>query len=181
MLTKHRPPSPKEKDELAGYRERHGACKGWKPIEIMEPTRAKLALDCKKGALDMTVSLGPDGLIAGFDGTSRNVPIPADERKVADAIASLIGQWDEALYTKHLARAFPKHDDVVAFYDGVRKRHGTCAVKSAEHAAFDRTILLTCERGRDIRLSLTLDAKDRDVVQGYVLRPGGGGGVCPVR
>lgn len=181
MLTKGRPPFPKEKDELAGYRARHGACKGWKPVEIMDPAHAKLALECTTGALEMTVGLGPDGLIAGFGGTSRDVPIPADERKVADAITKLIGKWDEALYKKHLAHAFPKRDEVVDFYDGVRKRHGKCEVKSAEHEAFDRTILLTCERGSGIRLSLTLEEKDRSVIQRYRLRSPGSGGMCPVR
>ena len=102
-------------------------------------------------------------------------------RKVADAIVKLIGKWDDGLYKKHLAHAFPKRDKVVEFYDGVRKAHGTCAVKSAEHAAFDRTIVLACERGRDIRMSLTLDAKDRSVIRSYTLRPIAVGGTCPVR
>lgn len=181
MLTKGRPAYPKEKDELAGYRERHGACKGWKPIEIVEPTRAKLALECEKGSLEMSVSLGPDGLIGGFDGTSRDVPIPKDERKVADAIAKLIARWDEGLYKKHLATAFKEHDEVRAFYDHFRERHGTCAVKSATHAAFDRTVLLACERGGDLHLTLALDAKNPDVVKSYALRPAGAVGTCPVR
>jgi CubicO group peptidase (beta-lactamase class C family) len=179
MLTKGRSAFPKEKDELAGYRERHAPCKGWKATEIQEPTRAKLSLDCARGALDMSVALGPDGLVAGFDGTSRDVPIPADERRIGEAVAKLIGAWDEGLYKKHLSRAFPQHDEVVAFYEGVRRKHGKCAVRSAEHAAFDRTILLACERGRDLRLSVTLDAKDPSVVRGYKLRTAPAGGRCP--
>ncbi len=181
MLTKGRPAYPKEREELAGYRERHGACKGWKPIEIEDPTRARLALECERGSLDMSVRIGPDGLIAGFDGRSRDVPIPKDERAVADAIVRLIAKWDEGLYKRHLAAAFKDKGEVRDFYDHVRERHGTCAVKSAAHGAFDRTILLACERGGDVNLTLKLDAKDPSVVKGYALRPARPGGTCPVR
>lgn len=61
MQTKGRPAFPREKDEFAAYRERHGSCSGWKPLVIAEPTRARLTLTCAKGSLEMTVSLGPDG------------------------------------------------------------------------------------------------------------------------
>lgn len=181
MLTRERKPYPDEKNELAGYRDRHGPCQGWKPVEITSPRTARLALSCAKGALDMTVSLGSDGLIAGFSGVSRDVSIADDERKVAAAIARLIDRWDEALYKKHLAHAFPRHAEVVEFYDHLREGHGACSVKSAEQTHTNRTILLSCERGRDLRLSLTLDAQDRSAVARYTVRNASSGGVCPVR
>ncbi len=181
MLTKGRRAIPEEQKELAGYRERHGTCTGWKPIEIFDPTHARLSLACSKGPLEMEVDLGPDGLISGFSGTSRDVPIPPEERKVADALAKLIGNWSDALYKKHLSKAFPKRDEVSDFYSGLRKKYGRCQVRSAEHVVFDRTILLSCERGRDLRLTLTVDEKDHDVVRSYKIRPTPSEGTCPVR
>ncbi len=109
------------------------------------------------------------------------MPIPKDERAVADAIAKLIGAWDEAVYKKHIARAFPERDQVADFYQGLRAKYGTCAVTSAEHAAFERTILLACERGGELRLSLTLDDQDRAVIRSYKLRPAPAAGICPLR
>ena len=97
------------------------------------------------------------------------------------AIAKLITKWDDALYDKHLARAFKDRDGTRAFYDGLRARRVTCAVQSASHAPFHRTILLACERGGDLTLTLTLDANNPDVVTSYHLRPVGGEGPCPVR
>ena len=73
------------------------------------------------------------------------------------AIVALVAKWDDALYEKHLAKAFTDKHEVRGFYDGLRARHGTCAVESATHGAFERLIRLGCGRGGDLNLKLTLE------------------------
>jgi CubicO group peptidase (beta-lactamase class C family) len=186
MLSKNRPPvAPKaEEDELAGYKSIHGACRGYKPIEFTSPLRGKVAMECEKGTLEMSITLdATDHLIAGFDGTSKGVPMPERLLPAAKGVVSLIAKWDDRLYAKHLAPRSPgKKEDTVAFYAKVRERHGTCKLGSAERTGDGSfTTLLTCDRGGDVRLHLKVDEKTPDVIVEYTIKPASPPGVCPVR
>jgi CubicO group peptidase (beta-lactamase class C family) len=182
MLRAGRKDAPDEKDELAGYKELHGACKGYRPVEVVSSLEARLAMDCERGPFEMRIILSAaDGLIDGFAGTTRDVPIPPALRAVADDLTGLVRAWDEAVYAKHLAR-FPRpHDELVKFFGGLRAAHGACAVSSSTKEAFDRTIVLACDRGGPLSLTLAVDAKEPDVVTGVAFHNAAGGGTCPVR
>jgi CubicO group peptidase (beta-lactamase class C family) len=186
MLRAGRKDAPTERDELAGYRELHGACKGWAPIEVVSQIEARFAMECERGPFETRIILWPaDGLVDGFVGTSRDLPVPPALRPVADDMAGLIRAWDDAVYEKHLAK-FPKpRDEMVKFFDGLRASHGACTVTSSTMEAFDRTLVLTCDRGGALSLTLAVDPKAPDAITGIAFRNagggGGGGGPCPVR
>jgi hypothetical protein len=139
-------------------------------------------MDCDRGPFEMRIILSAaDGRIGGFIGTTRDVPIPPALREVADHMTGLIRQWDEAVYEKHLAK-FPRpHDELAKFFDGLRASHGGCAVASSTKEALDRTIVLACDRGGSLTLTLAVDPKAPDTVTGLAFRGAGGGGTCPVR
>src|SRR5262249_47521731 len=153
-----------EKDELEGYRQLHGACKGYAPLRVESPTRAVFKLDCERGSLEMFVSLGSDGLIDGFGGTSRDLPAPPELRKVGERLAGLIKKWDEGVYKKHLTKAKGSRDEAVKAFDAQRSAHGACTVKAFVNVGFDRKLVLSCQRGGDLTLGLKLDPKDADAV-----------------
>ncbi len=187
MLTKNRPTiaPDAEQRELAGYKSVHGACRGYKPIEFSSPVRGRVAMECERGTLEMGISLDPtDHLIAGFDGTSKDVAVPDRLLPAAKAVASLIGKWDDRLYQKHLApHASGKKEDTVAFYAKVRDRHGVCKLGAAERGGDGSfSPLLSCERGGDVRLHLIkIDEKTPDQIVEYTIKPASPPGVCPVR
>jgi CubicO group peptidase (beta-lactamase class C family) len=180
MLSPGRPAYPKEKEELAGYHARHGACRGFHALEILRSTAGRFRVDCEKGPLDMELSIGAAGLIDGFTGTTPDVPLTAEERRAAEALAGLIGRWSDAVYRKLLDRKSRSREDTVAFFDRVRAAHGACAVQSARQRGFTRTVHLTCDRGGDLTLSFTLDEADRAAVKSFGMRPFQSG-TCPIR
>lgn len=181
MLTPGRSvPMSDEKTELEGYKSLHGACKGSSLIRVNGPNDAVFKMDCERGALAMAVTLANDGLIAGFVGTSRDLPIPPDLRKVADRVVGLVKKWDEGVYKRHLAKVKRPRDAAVKLFDDLRAAHGACEVKSMINVGFDKKLVLECERGGDVTLALAIDPKSQDTVNAYMFR-GVGGGTCPVR
>jgi hypothetical protein len=180
MLRAGRPPAPEEKRELSTYKALHGACKGYSVIEAASPYRGRVKMECERGSLEMSVRLWPsDGLIDGFAGTSRDIAPPSALRKVADRLAGLVAKWDEATYRKYLAKVKP-HDETSKFFERLRSKHGACTVKAPVHEIFDWKMPLVCERGGDMTMQVTLDAKDPGVVKGYVFEPATSG-LCPVK
>jgi len=185
MLSKGRDKDPSEQEELAGYKKLHGACKGYAPIEAERPRAGRFRMDCERGTLELSMQLGADGLITGFLGTSRDLPIEPDLKKVADRVVGLVGKWDDGAYRKHLAPKSTKtRDETVKEFDALRSMHGACTVKSATRAvirgAFDRRLELSCERGGDMSLVLHIDPKDANAVAAYWFEASAIG-TCPVR
>jgi hypothetical protein len=181
MLTPGRHVQPsEEREELAGYRKIHGACKGATPLVVRAPSSAVFRLECERGALEMDLSLAGDGLIAGFSGTSRDVPLPAERRKIAERVVGLIAKWDDAVYRKHLARTKKTREDAARFFTDLRAAHGACSVKAQVVTMGTERIVLDCERGGDMLFELGVDAKKADEVTGYGFS-GAGQGTCPVR
>jgi hypothetical protein len=182
MLAKGRPRLPAEKGELTGYKNLHGTCTGYSPIELTSPLHGRFAMQCERGKLEMEIRLnGDDRLIMGFSGTSRDVPPPANVERVARDLAGLIKRWDEAIYKKRL---LPKlktpRAEVEALFTRVRADHGGCAVKTFTRRPDRDEFSLTCDRGGDLRLSFTIDEKDENVVASLGVRPLPAGGMCPV-
>lgn len=180
MLSPGRPPFPREKEELAGYHERHGTCRGFAPLEVLSPTAGRFRIDCARGPLEMEVSVGPAGLIDGFTGTTPDVVLPPEERRAAEALTGLIGRWNAAVYSRVLDRTSRSRAETSAFFERVRNAHGACAVKSARQRGFARTVLLACDRGGDLTLSFSLDEAEPGAVKTFGMRPFQPG-TCPVR
>jgi CubicO group peptidase (beta-lactamase class C family) len=181
MLTMGRPPVlNEEKAELGGYKKLHGACKGYAPADVTGPRTAWFRMDCERGTLDMEIVLGADGLIAGFVGRSRDLPVPPEIRKIADRVVGLVKKWDDGVFKKHLAQTKRPREDAAKYFDDLRAVHGTCGVKSLTNFGTDRRILVECERGGDLSLNLSVDPKDADAVTSYAF-DGVGQGTCPVR
>jgi hypothetical protein len=139
-------------------------------------------VDCERGTLQMAITLSAaDGGIMGFAGKSLGVEVSKGLQAAAEALAGLIGKWDDRVYKKHLAQKATKpREETAAFFEKVRVAHGVCTVKSAVREVFEQWFELDCERGGALTLSLSLDAKDEKAVQKFAIRPVGGG-TCPVR
>jgi CubicO group peptidase (beta-lactamase class C family) len=180
MLTAgRRPIESEEQAELAGYKKLHGACKGFAPLEA-EGNTAIFRMDCEHGTLRMEVSLGSDGLIAGFAGRSSDLPVPPEMRKAADRVVGLVKKWDDAVFKKHLSKTKRPREEAVKLFDELRAAHGTCGVKSLTNVVFDQRIVVACERGGDLTLTVQMDPKDADAVTSYAFEAASQG-TCPVR
>ncbi len=170
-----------ERRELAGYRGANGACTGYTLTEARSPTSARVAMQCEHGALEMDVTIDPQGLILGFSGTSRDVPAPPAVAKAAGRLAGLVKRWDEAVYRKILGKNVTKtHAERVAFFEKVRAGHGACAPKGYTRTDEKQEVALVCERGGDLTLGITLDPKDEEAIASFGLVPASDG-PCPVR
>ena len=171
-----------DRDELAGYRAVHGACKGFAPIEISSPWKARFSMACERGALEMEVEVSTgDGLLRGFTGISRDVSPPPELAGAAERVAGLIGKWDERVYKKLLAPGAPgsRADAELSFVQR-RAAHGACKVTSFSRWANRPDFHLACERGGDLTLTLALDEKRKSVVKSYAIT-GEGSRACPAR
>ena len=182
MLTAGRKEYPEEKEELAGYRNLHGKCNNFAPLEVESPLRGRFTVTCERGRFEMALTVSSnDAGISGFTGKSFDVDAPKALRRAADDLASLVGKWDERIYKKRIApKATKPRDETFEWFEtSLRKPFGACKVKSAIHEGHDTRFILACERGRDITLSVSLDEKNPDVVTGYGFRPVKSG-TCPV-
>jgi CubicO group peptidase (beta-lactamase class C family) len=169
-----------EKAEIEGYRKLHGACKGYAPLWVKGPRSAVFRMDCERGTLEMDVTLGADGLIDGFAGTSRDLPVPLDLRVAADAVVGLVGRWDDGVFEKHLGRTKRPREEAARYFADLREAHSACTARSLMNVVFDRTIFVSCERGGDLRLSLSVDPNDAEAVTSYTFA-GVSYGRCPAR
>lgn len=173
-------PMASEKAELEGYKRLHGACKSFTPISVSDPRNAVIEMSCERGRLEMELGVGADGLITGFGGRSRDVPIPAALRPIADAFSKLTKKWDDAIYKKHLGRAKPGREEAAKLFEQLRAAHGTCTAKSLSSFVFDRKLVLECERGGNITVEWTGAEKEPDAVTAYKVLTERQGR-CPVR
>jgi CubicO group peptidase (beta-lactamase class C family) len=181
MLTAHREPvEVEEKAELAGYRNTHGACRGYAPLSVKSARSAILTLDCERGVLEMDVTLGPDGLIESFTGTSREVPVPPDLLRVVEPLVGLVKTWDPAVFDQHLARTPVPRAEAAKLFDDLRATHEACTVRSLAPAGATRKLALACDRGGDLTLTLAVDEAAGNAVTSYAFE-GPSQGTCPVK
>ena len=169
-----------EKKELAGYKELRGACKEYKFVELTSPREATFSLDCERGPFEMRLFLSPpDGLLTGFVGTTRGLPVPKELRAAADKVTSLIRKWDPATYTKYLGKQKKTRETLAKEFDGLRFIHGACTVQSMTAVSDERKLVLECERGGEVDLTIELDPKDPTQISLHAFNAKEG--VCPVR
>jgi len=182
MLDPMRGPVPEEKDELAGYKQLHGACTTASVLEVRNAMQVRFKVACERGSFVMAVDLAPSGLIGGFIGTSRDVAAPPDIAQTAAALTALIGKWDERAYTRALPKAKLKPADAKQRFADLRAQHGACRVKAPVHDGFDWRFELDCERNADLVLNLAQDPKDKSIAD-FGLRLLGiqPGSRCPTR
>jgi hypothetical protein len=174
---------PHERQELEDYKKLHGACKGYSPIAVEGPRVARFKMECERGRLEMNIRLGNDDRIVGFAGTSRDLPIEPELRKLAGRVVGLVGKWDDATYKSHLAAKSKRtREQIVNEFDALRAMHGACTIESATRlwlgAAYGRKLELACERGGNLSLLLEI-GPDRNLVERYAFERMGG--TCPNR
>jgi hypothetical protein len=183
-----------EREVLASLRAMHGACKGYTVKQVIDATKARFALQCQRGALDLIVSIDPvDGLLhRHLEASSRDVPPPAELGRIAGQLAGLIGAWDDMVFARHLAaKGRRTRDESAAAFALLRAGHGSCRVKAYERwtDSQDRStrigwwwtqdrFALSCERGADLALDLRLEEGNPENVLRYTLDPMSNGG-CP--
>jgi hypothetical protein len=181
MLREGRREVSNEREELAGYKELHGACHGYAPLEARTPLEATFKMECERGPFEMRVALWPsDGLIDGFIGVSRDAPAPKDLRLAAERLTGLIRKWDPGTFTRYLAQTKKPKAQALAEFDALRSAHGACIVKSSIVEGFDRSFDLECDRGGDLSLVLEVAKKDPNQIASYSFR-GARDATCPVR
>jgi len=181
ILTAQRPSMMAiEKEELAAYKELHGVCKDYKFTESESPRSATFSLECERGPLEMLLLISPrDGLLTGFVGTTRNVPVPKEMRPAVEKVTGLIRKWDAAIFNRHFAKTKKTSDKAATEFEALRLEHGICTIRSSTLTSDERTIHLECERGGDLDLRIELDKKDPNQVLTYAFPTKHV--VCPVR
>jgi CubicO group peptidase (beta-lactamase class C family) len=156
MLDPNRRPIPEEQAELAGYKALHGTCKSMSIVDVQAASSVRFAMQCERGKLEMDMFVKTEsGLIDGFVGTSRGVAAPPELAKMGEAVASLVAKWDERVYKKHLTKSGPPRDEGKTMFAELRELHGSCKVREAVHVGFDWNVMLSCDRGGELEVSLT--------------------------
>jgi CubicO group peptidase (beta-lactamase class C family) len=140
-----REPDPRELDELAGYKQLHGACSSFTLARAKSPTDATFALTCERGRFEVQAEL-VRGKLGGFTGISRGIEIPAVVKTLATDALSLIDTWNDAVF----ARTFANPKAVDAVKSGSAQQHasfGGCRVGEIVHEAQGWGVDATCDRG----------------------------------
>ena len=175
-------PPESERGELAGYHALHGACTGSELLEASSPRSARFALRCERGSLEMAVTIDGAGLIRGFSGTSRDIPIPPATARAAGRVAGLLRKWDDAVYRKVLG-ATPGRSKAErkVLFAGLHAAHGTCTPTGYTRTFRTEELTLRCEHGGDLRLKVALDGKDPDALASIAIAPRNEDEACPLK
>ncbi len=159
-----------QRTELATYRALHGTSSSFAPVEVFSPKTGRFKLECDRGTLELDVGVSPrDGLITGFLGSSRGITAPAGLRKQAEAIASLLGTWDDGLHQRLLAKTKRARAEARAYFDDLGASHGACRLKVPVHVGFEWRMELGCDRGGGLTLHLVLHDRDPAALEDYSL------------
>lgn len=136
----------------------HGACKDPVPLEVPSATSVRFRLPCQRGALEYELTIDAAGKLLAASVESRSLPPSAALTAVATRIASLLKAWDKRTYAALLSPAFTQAAMKSRFHE-LALRHGSCALAKPLDGDGESTatFALTCERGGDLRLELTLD------------------------
>jgi hypothetical protein len=182
MLSSHRGPvtEEEERQELAGYKELHGACGAFTAVEVKGPLEARFGARCERGVLEMSVVVDPDGLVTGFVGTSRGVRPSAEVGLAAERLASLVARWEDAVFDAVIPDGGAPRAEHAAAFAKLRAAHGTCIVASYDKLPEAHRFALSCKRGPALQLDLKLRREDRTIAS-YAFHEAQPGGPCPVR
>ena len=182
MLAPNRPPFPEEKDEIEGYHALHGTCTGFQAVDAQSKAQANIRFTCERGTFEVAMQLDAKSpRVQGFVGTARDVAAPPAMMTAANAVAGLVGTWDESVYQQVLSKAQPPHDVMKDGFAAIGAQQGACKVKSTIHVGFDWGFELECERGGGMRLTVVTDPADKATVKGLGFQPAAVEGLCPRR
>jgi CubicO group peptidase (beta-lactamase class C family) len=165
-----RPIDPREKDELATYKQLHGACTGFEPAAMETATAGSFALKCERGDFEMELSVDGRGLIQGFFGFSRGVEPPPAFAKVAGAVLSLQKKWDDKIVAKHFAKSPVPAEQRKKMAATFHARHGDCKLVRPIHLGFDWGYEVACKK-EDLEMFIATAPGDANQVMGLQLRP----------
>ena len=139
-----REPDPRELDELAGYKQLHGACSSFALARAKSPTDATFALTCERGRFEVQAVLVRGKLGAHRD--PHDVEIPGPVKKLAADALSLGDKWNDGVF----ARTFANPKAAAAMKAGSAQLHaslGSCRIGELVHEAMGWGIDATCDRG----------------------------------
>lgn len=136
----------------------HGACKDPVPLEVLGASSARFKLPCARGYLEYDITVDAAARLLAASVQSRELPPSVPVARAAARIASLIQTWDEPTYAALLLPTFPRAA-MQSLFRTLAQQHGSCVVgKPVDGDGESRASLaLTCERGGNLLLDLTLD------------------------
>ena len=136
----------------------HGACKDPVPLAVLSASSARFKLPCERGFLEYELTIDAAEKLLAASVESRSLPPSAAMTVAATRIASLLKAWDERIYTALLSPALPQAALKSRFRE-LAQQHGSCALARPIDGDGESTasLALSCERGGDLLLELTLD------------------------
>jgi CubicO group peptidase (beta-lactamase class C family) len=164
-----RPIDPREKDELATYKQLHGACTTFAPSRIVTPTSGSFVVKCERGVLELNVNISMTGLIQGFTGRSTGIDPPPTSAAISKEIVALANKWDDKRATKLFAAGPPlaqRKEMRDQFFD----RHGACKIVGTLHVGFEWGVALACKK-EDVEMFVATPANEPTKIAGLLLSP----------
>jgi CubicO group peptidase (beta-lactamase class C family) len=170
-----RPIDPREHDELATYKKLHGACTAYALKDARSATEVTFAMTCERGTFELTMNFVGDKL-GGFSGVSRQVPVPPEITRAANASMSLLARWDEGLFARTFANAKVVRGLIKQSSEFLRADLGACKSADVVHEALGWGFDATCERGK-VHFYMELDGAKITQINARKLDER----VCPVK
>jgi hypothetical protein len=164
-----RPIDPREHDELAGYKQLHGACTTFTLAQQESAQSGTFDVACEHGTFQMQLAMNSQGKIVGFAGFSKGVTMPPALAKTSQAAFALHAKWDDKIYAKYLAKAAPA-DAMKQLAKEFHDRHGDCKIVAPLHEAFDWGYQLACKK-EDVEMYFETAPNDATQITGIHLRP----------
>lgn len=140
-----RPIDPREKDELATYKQLHGKCTALAPGTIASPTGGSFVATCERGVLELEINTTSTGLIGGFIGRSTGVDAPPAFAATAKEFVALANKWDDKRAAKLFGGPIPLAQRKT-MRDAFFARHGECRIAGTLHYGFDWGMTLACKK-----------------------------------
>jgi CubicO group peptidase (beta-lactamase class C family) len=160
---------PREKDELATYKQLHGNCTTFVPGTLDTPTSGSFVVKCERGILELQVNVSSTGLIQGFFGRSTGVDAPPGFAAVAKELVALSNKWDDRRAAKLFA-AGPPIAQRKSMRDVFFARHGECKIVGTLHVGFEWGMTLACTK-EDVEVMVFPPPDAPGKIAGLQLRP----------
>jgi hypothetical protein len=103
-------------------------------------------------------------------GFSRGVPAPAAWMRAARVVLQLHNKWDDAVFSRRLARGPIPLAQMKATAAPFHARYGECKIAGSIHLGFDWGLSLACTK-EDVEMILSTAPTDPSQIAGITLRP----------